>query len=576
MQMDPVEMSRRATIIKQRFLGEAVLSTVDEIIQKNNFHTFQGLRTTEQVRMVVSRGVGIVMGLIFLALSIAAASLLLLVRNGRRPLYLRMDPSQSFAAASLLRDAATTSCFNDLDRATAKEIESALAAKVFLLHDGQLKDQTDKAVTTTRLEWPSSGSERSRSADWRPIALRQRAGSLFTLHLSCILAALATVYVLSKRKPLYEATFVYSSDINLGKANITTLAPYSIIPTVIAVSVKLWWTTIDSAYRRLTPLLSMAISASPRSSKSPCISYVTTPIAWITIVAAKRRHWLLFVVTFGALTSEVLQISMAALCSRELGVLDLDVSLAAQYQLRSIPHVFEDKRFIYRGGESIAYPRIAPKVYGGNQYQTSWVYGSLSELAFGASSPAWSKDGWSFPPVDLQNISAYVPGRFKRKDGDTLASMNVSLIARGLRGRLECTPIDQPSRWIIQVSNITGLIPYNRTTVDMRPNISAGFEYTSRVRVVNFPDYSRQQPGIVNIGQWLHFDYSSSSKVGVPLYNPENSQNFTVLWTNSRYPYRFEDEILNSYIGLNPPPRLLFSEIPQVQALNCQPIFDPG
>jgi hypothetical protein len=304
------------------------------------------------------------------------------------------------------------------------------------------------------------------------------------------------------------------------------------------------------------------------------IIYVTTPIAWITIVAAKRRHWLLFVVTFGALTSEVLQISMAALCSRELGVLDFDVSLAAQYQLRSIPHVFEDKRFIYRGGESIAYPRIAPKVYGGNQYQTSWVYGSLSELAFGASSPAWSKDGWSFPPVDLQNISAYVPGRFKRKDGDTLASMNVSLIARGLRGRLECTPIDQPSRWIIQVSNITGLIPYNRTTVDMRPNISAGFEYTSRVRVVNFPDYSRQQPGIVNIGQWLHFDYSSSSKVGVPLYNPENSQNFTVLWTNSRYPYRFEDEILNSYIGLNPLPRLLFSEIPQVQALNCQPIFE--
>lgn len=75
---------------------------------------------------------------------------------------------------------------------------------------------------------------------------------------------------------------------------------------------------------------------------------------------------------------------MAALCSRELGVVDFDVSLAAQYEVRSIPHVFEDKKFIYRGGESIAYPRVAQRLYGGDRYQTSWIYGSLSELAFGA------------------------------------------------------------------------------------------------------------------------------------------------------------------------------------------------
>lgn len=573
MQMDPVEMVRQATVIKQRFLGEALLSTIDETYQKNSSHTVRGSITTEQVRLIVSRGVGIVMGSIFLVLSIASAILLLLVSNDRRPLYLRMDPSQSSTAASLLRDAATTGRFNDLDRATAEGIESALVDRVFSLHDGHLKDRTDEAAMSNQLERISSSSEKLRSADWRPFILRRRAGFILTLYLSCILAAFVTVYTLSKRKPLYQAAFVYS--IELGKANVTTLATYSIIPTLIAVGTKLWWTTIDRAYRRLTPFLTMVSSASLRSAKSPCISYVTLPIAWITVVAAQRRHWLLFIVTFGTLTSEILQISMAALCSRELGVMDFDVSLAAQYRLRSIPHVFEDKRYIYRQGESIAYPRIAQRVYGGDQYQTSWVYGSLSELAFGASSPAWSKDGWSFPPVDLQKISADIPERFKQKHGDTLASMNVSLVARGLRGRLECTPIDQPSRWTVQISNFTDMLPHNQTTTETRPKISTGFEFTSRVRVVDLPGYSGQQPGVVNMGQWLHFNYSSSSKSGSPLYNPEYPQNFTVLWTNSSYPYRYNAEISGvNEEEFDPPPRLIFSERPQVQALNCQPIFE--
>ena len=65
MQMDPVEVVRQATIIKQRFLGEARLSTINEMYQENSSHTLRGSITTEQVRLIASRGVGIVMGSIF-------------------------------------------------------------------------------------------------------------------------------------------------------------------------------------------------------------------------------------------------------------------------------------------------------------------------------------------------------------------------------------------------------------------------------------------------------------------------------------------------------------------------------
>lgn len=66
--------------------------------------------------------------------------------------------------------------------------------------------------------------------------------------------------------PLYRSAFVYVSDIKVGSLNITTLAPYSTVPTLVAVGIKLWWATMDSASRRLTPFLAMAKSPAPKSS----------------------------------------------------------------------------------------------------------------------------------------------------------------------------------------------------------------------------------------------------------------------------------------------------------------------
>jgi hypothetical protein len=579
MQMDSGTMAAQATIIKQRFLGEMLLDSVSQLSHDNKTRPIKASVSTNQDRLVVSGAIGIAMGLTFIALAIAAISLSLLAHPRRRPLSLRTDPSESSTAASLLQERDTATRFKDLDRATAEEIESALRDEAFFLHDGILRKMTPGIITSRRSSESSTTPELQKASDWRPFELRWAAGLPLVVYLSCIVAALIAVYVSSQKRPLYQAAFVYSPEISLGKLNITALAPYSIVPTLIAVGVKLWWSTIDDSYRRLTPFIAMATSSKLKKFRSPSMSYITLPILWISVVAAKRRHWLLCIVTLGALGSEILQISMSALWSREMGNLDFDVPLTVQYELRSVPHVFADVFYLLRSGESIAYPRIAKYIYGGTQYQTSWVYGSLAELAFGASSPAWSKDGWSFPPIDLSNISASIPERYKPASGGLSGSLNVSFVTQGLRGRLECSPaIDDPSRWVSQVTNFTDLVRYNKSMNDTRPMINKGFEFTPQVRVVNFTAYTGVQPNAVTIGQWLHSNYSSLSKLGSPLYNPENSENFTVLWTNSSYPYRFDD--YNPYLPHNTneefeePPRLIFSERPQVQALTCRPIFE--
>jgi hypothetical protein len=130
MRMNPTAMAAQATVIKQRFLGEVLLNAVSQPGPEIKTRSIKGSVTAEQVRLVVSLGLGITLGLTFIALAIAAISLSLLTHPSRRPLSLRTDPSESSTAASMLQDRATATHFDNLDRGTAKDIDSALRDEV--------------------------------------------------------------------------------------------------------------------------------------------------------------------------------------------------------------------------------------------------------------------------------------------------------------------------------------------------------------------------------------------------------------------------------------------------------------
>jgi hypothetical protein len=71
-----------------------------------------------------------------------------------------------------------------------------------------------------------------------------------------------------------------------------------------------------------------------------------------------------------------------------------------------------------------------------------WMYTATNQLALNGSEPAWSKDGWSFVPLDLRNVSLLMPGKVDNKDQDDIGQssrVNVSTTP-AIRGRIECSP----------------------------------------------------------------------------------------------------------------------------------------
>lgn len=89
-------------------------------------------------------------------------------------------------------------------------------------------------------------------------------------------------------------------------STIRVLGPYSIIPTLLAVSIKIWWESIDQTFRRLQPYVSMARNPT-ESSRGPNLTYINSPSLWAAGEAVKYRHWLFTLVASGAVFAEICQ-----------------------------------------------------------------------------------------------------------------------------------------------------------------------------------------------------------------------------------------------------------------------------
>jgi hypothetical protein len=224
------------------------------------------------------------------------------------------------------------------------------------------------------------------------------------MFLALIIGALVAVYRISEGPGLSQSAFVYSENISVGGRLITSFAPYSIIPTLIAVLVKLWWEVVEETFRRLTPFLAM-VQGPRKPSDGAALSYITTPILWVTFVAAKKKHWLLALVTFGAFSAEVLQISFSGLWTREAGAIQHSADLQQTMQLRSLSHVFHYYLQTSGNGLQAIWPGIESQLYGGQSFYASWLWSALVENVYNGTPAAWSTGDWGFPPVDFSNLT---------------------------------------------------------------------------------------------------------------------------------------------------------------------------
>lgn len=139
--------------------------------------------------------------------------------------------------------------------------------------------------------------------DARPLVLRTWMGPLLFISLAALVGAIVALYVISRRGGLHQRALVHEFDFSLADIAVG-LAPYSIIPTLFAVGIKLWYGAIEENLRRLQPFLAMVSRPAP-VSRSLLVEYANAPLAFLSFKATKNAHYMLALVGLGALGTEI-------------------------------------------------------------------------------------------------------------------------------------------------------------------------------------------------------------------------------------------------------------------------------
>lgn len=192
------------------------------------------------------------------------------------------------------------------------------------------------------------------------------------------------------------------------------------------------------------------------------------------------------------------------------------------------------------------------------------------------SQPPWSRDGWSFAPLDLSQIEIPNPPQ----NSSIVPATNISVVTPAIRGRIECSPyenLNNLSAWVTE-RDLTNTSLWNassnphkvKTAYELGEATYGDLAYPNFFNTSILADDSTPiccengstswPPKGAAIGNW-------SPDRGTTFEPPFN---FTTkyIWGN-----HFSAALItnNTYTS---PTRFLFTEVPQVQALKCMPIIE--
>ena len=330
----------QAQKVKQRFFGEALQAAFVSTGKQNAQQISAQLRTA-QTRLIASYGIGITLGLILILSAAMTTFIYYCSRLSRRPLNLIRDPGSAAAATLMIsHDAKVRDCFKGFDKIPENSMKTILGEITFRIIDGRLVVEGDGKTKTLNRTYPKKeklpgnsanclpniGSsieipqKRSRSSlllralglseatrlndDWRPAILRRWTGLTLLVYLGFLAAALIALFVVSKGSGLHQSALVFQSTLFLHNTSVVGIAPYSIIPTIFAVAVKLWWGALEEAFKRLQPYVTMA-KRPTKASRGIALSYINSPMVLAFGRAFSKGHWLLALVCLGAFWTEV-------------------------------------------------------------------------------------------------------------------------------------------------------------------------------------------------------------------------------------------------------------------------------
>ncbi|KAB8203823.1 hypothetical protein BDV34DRAFT_227101 [Aspergillus parasiticus] len=596
---DP-DLAHSASRTKQRYLGEVLQSALTQqgASQKTSV---QGHVYSIETRVVVQSAPAIALGVLFFFSFLLILAIWWHSQQHQRPLNLQEDPATTIGVAYLLtHDKQSTSIFHNLRQPTDKELYRALKGEWFYTNSDGLAPVNTADNDRSR---PISQSENGAPRIFRlPLLLT------FVIILILVVVGVAVLYHFSLTTALYEKAFVYDFQVSFFGNSLSSVAPFAIIPTVVALIIGLWWGAMDDIFRHLQPFLAMSKDTQP-FSKGAALSYQSTFWVWACLRALHNKHWLLALVTLGSTFSAIFTTTMSALFERGPQVFSQSVTLNRSLEIRSIPHVIS----VESNKNEIDWNYAANEFLTDLFYNVSnnWIYSATIQLSLNKTQqPAWSKDGWAFVPVGTNALSDMdlQPDLDESNENVDGAAVNVSLTTPALRGRIECSqaPVQafaNLSNWLTP-KDLTNHTYWDNATIP--PDLEKGYKlgqtrtYPSYswmpalarwIVPLTSPEKNTSCPGCTTVlsnpeeiaccANGSSSDWKSSSAVGYwsPNTTPDTfswaswERNFTVKWIQGDTVSGIRSRGLNSrgqYEDLN----LLFVRPPSITLLTCKPIIE--
>lgn len=284
-----------ASKAKQRYFGEVLQAALSHqsASQKS---AMQGVVRGVESRVVVQPGAAIALGVLFAISFFLVIFVWWSTQLSRRPLNLTEDPAATTGAARLITNIARVrSDFQVFKQPSQKDMEETLKGEWFSTDSfGLCRNDPDNRIkhNTTQIQ------------NGTPALLRLPALLGLVALLGGVIAGVVVLYHFAESVGLYEKAFVYQVQVSFFSNGIASVAPFSIIPTLIATGIGLWWGAIDENFRRLTPYLQMS-RENPQLSRGAGLSYQSSFWLWACTKAALNRHWLLSLLTFGSSLSPI-------------------------------------------------------------------------------------------------------------------------------------------------------------------------------------------------------------------------------------------------------------------------------
>lgn len=283
--------------------------------------------------------------------------------------------------------------------------------------------------------------------------------------------------------------------------------------------------------------------------------------------------------------------SMSALFESEQGSISQTHIVERQLELRQIPLLYNTTAgpSVHAGPSHQA--QVLENLFG--NLSTNWLYSATIQIALNGSQPAWSLDGWSFVPIDVNGISNSLAAQGRNElteKGLLPVATNITVSTPGIRGRIECTPYDNLnniSAWLTEwdlTNSTVWNVSSNPKDMDTGYELRAGrttfrnnfldtsfLGNPSRPRCCVNETASDPAQAPAAIGYWSPFDAAE-----FPFPSSIWPRNFTTKWIygDLRDGYNMSTKYRGSGSSSTSPEHMLYMDKPSIQALRCKPIIE--